>query len=855
MKYLINKLTNKLDSSQLGGKSYNLLFLKESGINVPDFLIIPPSIYHEWHKNGLLPQDFCLELKEKLKSKEESLFSIRSSMNLEDGEKDSFAGILETYLYIEKNAIEEHIIKCFQSLGNERVTTYLKEKNLNSKKLQMSVVVQDMIDPDASGVLFTRSPAIENTLVLIEAGYGVGEGIVAGHVEVDQYYVDRNKQIIQKKINKKESAITRAVEKNQTRTVKVLDHLQDKSCLSDLEILELTEIGLKIEKLYNHPVDIEWAIKEGRIFILQTRPITQKFGDIEVYIDTNLSESYPGLISNMGASFVNKMYELVHREIGFYLGYSEKRMNILKPFFESMVTSINGHMYYRLKSYYTLLLSIPGGEDNLKNWHRMIGGSAISFDISTDDFKPSFIEKTNYYKFLLKLIFRHNRVFNSFYKNGKKDLDNLKNLLAISHQSHNTEKMISKACTNAYGFGLTGLNDLLTMKFLNLLVKRLNKFEIDIDILNSLLKTSETVDSLLPLLKLEKLKKELAPNTVSEIEKNILSLKDCPEHLKLRIAIAKLENDEDQQRINEYLDEYGHRSYEELKLESISLEHNSSEFIALLKNKNEKLNRSLIKNESQTHKSDKEKIRDFLRSPLNRFITNKTRQFIKTREAGRLLRGQFYHLIRCAILKLSSQLNSELELSYNTQDFFHLDLKDIEQLISFDESGPLAKEKKKLFIQEKINKYKKLNNQYKQSTDYPEIYFKDITSTEDAYFSHISKENMICSNFSGLGASNGVISGEVIILNSPSDIQSLEQLKNLNSKILVTANTDPAWVHIMAQSMGLISERGSLLSHTAIIGRELGVPTIVGVKGICHALKNGDKISMNGKTGEINLIS
>lgn len=829
---LIDTFNNHLEKATLGTKSYNLLHLKSCNIKIPNFVIVHPKIFEYWLREKKLPKNFTEELNAKLNEINVNYFSVRSSMNLEDGENDSFAGMLETFLFVKKEDILKYLELCFESITNERIRSYLIHKNIPNENLSMSVVIQEMINSEASGVVFTRSPTIDNGLILIESGFGLGEGIVSGLVEVDQFLLDRKYHLIKKEIATKTKMVKKSSQLTSLQAVDESDSTRES--LSFNKVCELAKICIEIENIYQYPCDIEWALYNEELYILQARPITKKYDPLELYIDTNLSESYPGKTTKFTGSFVTKMYDLVHQEIGEYLKFSNKRLELLRPYFSTMTTYIDGHMYYRLKSYYSLLLSIPGGEQNLSNWHRMIGASDQYFNLDTNEIAPNLLEKILYFYSIFKLVLFHNQIFNKFNSHGNIDLKNLHTRLSKASESKDIVKVIIHSVSKSYGFGLTGLNDLLAMKALNATVKFLKNNGIDEKFLTQIIKTNDTVDSLLPLLDMQKLRAKLSESFIKSLEEKISSSTQIIEHKKLEYALDIQETNfkKEVDLCRDYLARYGHRSFEELKIESLSLFHDSTEFLKLLKDKNQ-----IVQNTQLSNFKITELELGFIKSSQLRIISHFTQKFIKRREQARLLRGRFYSFVRIAMIKFYDQLISEKIISKEVklQNIYNLTLTDLEGYLDGQD------------IAQKITTTDDI-----LEAQYPEFYFKEFKNSEVSYFNQILERPELTSNkIGGLGASDGEIKARVLIVHNPKQITDTTIL---NNSVLVTQNTDPAWIHLMANSKGLISEKGSLLSHTAIIGREMNIPTIVGVSNATRVLKNNQLIMMNGKTGIITIL-
>lgn len=211
------------------------------------------------------------------KYNETDAFAVRSSATAEDLPTASFAGQQDTYLnVIGKKAILQHISKCWASLFTERAVTYRIQNGFDHRKVHLAVVVQKMVFPQASGILFTADPVNGNRKVVsIDASFGLGEALVAGIVNADNYKV-RNGQLIDKKISAKKLAIY-ASKEGGTKEQDIKPDQQTRQALTDEQILQLESIGRKIEAHFGYPQDIEWCLVDDTFYIVQSRPITTLF--------------------------------------------------------------------------------------------------------------------------------------------------------------------------------------------------------------------------------------------------------------------------------------------------------------------------------------------------------------------------------------------------------------------------------------------------------------------------------------------------------------------------------------------------------------------------------------------------
>lgn len=201
--------------------------------------------------------------------------AVRSSATAEDGATTSWAGELETYLYTTKNSVLENVKKCWSSLYTPRAIFYRIEQQLHETDVAVAVVVQTMVPSEVSGVCFTVHPVTKDpNQLIIEAGWGLGEAIVAGMITPDSYVVDKSDgTIIDTYISEQSMKIVRKPTGG-TEEVAVNPEDRERQKLSNDRVIELAKLAQQIETHYGKPQDIEWALADGKLWITQSRPIT-----------------------------------------------------------------------------------------------------------------------------------------------------------------------------------------------------------------------------------------------------------------------------------------------------------------------------------------------------------------------------------------------------------------------------------------------------------------------------------------------------------------------------------------------------------------------------------------------------
>ncbi|MFC2584541.1 MAG: PEP/pyruvate-binding domain-containing protein, partial [Lachnoanaerobaculum saburreum] len=299
----------KEDVIKVGGKGANLGEMVSAGINVPKGFVITADAYKEFlrinslnellkdeltkagrdHakllkaaekfrksiKMGRLPENTVNEVKSAYQNLGENiLVAVRSSATAEDLSDASFAGQQESYLNIRGiDDVLDKIRDCYASLWGNRAVIYRANQNYNQLFVEIAVVIQEMVESEKAGVLFTLNPINNNTDEMqINSSYGLGESVVSGRVNADSYIVDKFGRIKYINIGSKQTKII--YDKNANKEVEVSKELREKASLNENEVLKLVKVAKALKEHYRQDMDIEWAIKEGEVYILQARAVT-----------------------------------------------------------------------------------------------------------------------------------------------------------------------------------------------------------------------------------------------------------------------------------------------------------------------------------------------------------------------------------------------------------------------------------------------------------------------------------------------------------------------------------------------------------------------------------------------------
>jgi len=204
----------------------------------------------------------------------EAFVAVRSSATAEDLPDASFAGQQETFLNVTEEALLDRVRECWASLFTQRAIYYRQEQGFDHSAVNIAVVVQQMVDAEKSGVMFTSHPSTGDATMIIEAAWGLGEAVVSGAVSPDNYVIDRDDRSMDVTIAEKKVMHEKDEATGQTIEREVPEDKRTQRVVSDNEIDALMDLGERVEDHYGEPQDVEWAIVDGDVYMLQSRPIT-----------------------------------------------------------------------------------------------------------------------------------------------------------------------------------------------------------------------------------------------------------------------------------------------------------------------------------------------------------------------------------------------------------------------------------------------------------------------------------------------------------------------------------------------------------------------------------------------------
>ncbi|MFL0804332.1 MAG: hypothetical protein K6L81_11480 [Agarilytica sp.] len=860
----------------LGGKANNLHTLSAAGLPVPTWCCVKEALFHQVIQNicnahtddnidlAQLSDQQLAMLSDRLIEAEvieiisQAItpylqrhhihhYAVRSSASMEDSGALSFAGLFDTYLFVPASEVAVKIAHCWQSVFSLNVQAYMKQHELDLNDLGMSVVLQEMIDSEKSGVLFQANPAGPLEEQVIVAGYGLGEGIVSDQVETDSYYCNRETGELRKQLTSKHTYFRRSTGLTGGLVKDKLDSTQQtKSVLSEPQISELLALSKKLSKIYPDYQDIEWAFDaEGALYLLQSRPITTLAkGTLSLYDNSNITESYPGMVLPLTESVIKKIYHKL-----FYHAFSENGgipalLDRHQTDFSSMLECIEGRMYYNLSSWYRVMgllpfssrIFIPALEDAI--------GCQRS-QVSNNDSWLRRLQKVRFAAALLhrhifmgRLVRRHDKDFKALYDQTQEDLERSASIKELIHIYRSFFAKIFKIDQ------LGRVSDTYLTVYLSVLTNYLIRLGLDRDkaatLINGLLTGVADIESVKPV-KSIKLMARLASED-KRIEK-IIRTADNWQALLLKLAPYP----NFKQCLLRHIHLYGDRTIGELKLETVTFRQQPLMLIKVIENyinhvadfSQQALREQELKRQAEDSLDALLKGNKIARR-LAPFLLNKLTYYIKNREKFRLNRSRYYGVFRDIFHRIAKTWTQN-KLLQRPDDIFYLTDTEV---FTYAERNPVDIDALQLIIEQRKRQWK----HYKNKKPTSRMWLKGLASENFIpQQDQTDEETQPSDGLSGVGCCPGIIEAEAIVLSEP------DPTVDIYGKILVAENTDPGWVFLIMGAKALVVEKGSLLSHTAIIGRELGIPTVVGVKNATHKITTGMHIVVDGGSGTVTL--
>lgn len=756
---------------------------------------------------------------------EEHAYAVRSSATAEDLPHASFAGQQDTYLnIIGVDAILQHISKCWASLFTDRAVIYRIQNGFDHRHIYLSVIIQKMVFPQASGILFTADPMSGNRKQLsIDASFGLGEALVSGLVSADNYKVQGG-EIVDKRIAAKTLAIYGQKEGG-TETRQIDPAQQKAQTLTDQQIVELERIGRQVEAYFGQPQDIEWCLADNTFYIVQSRPITTLYPipeandqDNHVYLSVGHQQMMTDPIKPLGLSF--------------YL--------LITP---APMRTAGGRLFIDIAPRLTTTAGREALLKNLESDPLFIG--AIENVIERDFIKLVPNDQT------APIPAKSNTDKPAAFENDPAIVTDLiqRNQASITALK---QKIQMKSGAELFDFILEDIQELKRILFdpqsTAVFMSAINATFWINEHMNKWLGEKNAADTL----------SQSVPNNItSEMGLALLDVADVirpyPEVIDylehttedhFLDELVKFDGGrEAREAIYDYLSKYGMRCTGEIDISRTRWSEKPLTLVPMIlsniKNFEPHESRRKFEQGRQEALAKEQELLNRLRqlpdgdqkADETKRMIDLVRNFIGYREYPKYGWVSRYFVYKQALLKEAERL-VQAGVIHDVEDIYYLTFEELHEAVRTNmlDDRIISKRKDEYKVYEKLTP--------------PRV----ITSDGEMFRGSYKRGDLPADAILGLPVSSGVIEGRARVILNMEDA-ALEE-----GDILVTAFTDPSWTPLFVSIKGLITEVGGLMTHGAVIAREYGLPAVVGVDHATKLIKDGQRIRVNGTEGYIEIL-
>lgn len=831
----------------IGGKARGLLLLQEAGMEVPPFVVLPAGNFEDLlqGETGAVEQrllSYALPAEDR-----QELFAVlklwgypgqpvvvRSSIADEDGARHAFAGVMSSFLNLQEDEeVCRAIAHCAASAYAPRAVAYREQKGL-TLHARPAVLIQKQVEAVASGVVFSTFPDYPQELA-VHAVWGFGEGLVSGALEADEFYLlKKTGALNRQRIALKERAYYRS-KNGGLKEAPVPQAVQNVPCLQEHHLQQLYQWATLLEQRLGGPQDIEFVVGEDRTWIVQSRPITQPIPEVVVYDNSNIQESYCGVTTPLTFSFAQRAYATVYTQTMEVLGLPHSVIRAQAPVVNNLLGLVKGRIYYHINNWYRGLQLLPSFRQNKSDMERMMGvEEPVDF---VEDTRKTLAQKLRLLPGLsvnlLRLLWAFSRlhhtvprfhrhfqeVYGAFYARPLQALEPP----ALMEQKDLLDRELLQQWTTPI------INDFYVMMTNGQVVRQLQKAGIPDaeEFLSRYLAGDHQIESAQPARTLQALAEKAGA------DKGLVQLvEELPADLPHRV---EKEYPSFYREVQAFIGLYGDRTVGELKLETNTMRQAPLIFYRYLRNymaAGEAVRTvapAHLHQEARAELEQKLAARSrFFRRGLYRAL-GKLQQSIRYREALRLERTRLFGMYRGLYTAMGERLAREGVLAAS-EDVFYLKENEILNLLQHPED-------KTALIEERKREFDAFRKE-----DVPSRVVVPSPPLPMA-----APDDLPADALQGTGCVGGRVTGEVIVVEGP------ESHLDVRGKIVCALRTDPGWVALFPTCKAVLIEKGSALSHSVILLREFGIPSIINIPQLTRRLHTGQVITIDGTAGTINI--
>ena len=808
MSYIIAQ-SDAHDVSVVGGKAASLARLAQNGFAPPAFFVIQASGFID----GQPHPDLAVALNAALKTLGPGPFAVRSSGRAEDGAAHSHAGQFDTVLNVAGPDVFQAAQQVWASGFSQTVKTYL-DATTGGVAEAPSIIVQRMIDAKAAGVAFSADPVTGlRSHVVISAIAGLGEALVSGEADGEDWVIDANQDIVSK---------------------------TSMAVLAATQALSIANLARKVETAFGTPQDIEWAIDTEGLHILQARPITTPLlalpntdRALTIFDNSNIVESYPGMVSPLTYSFAVHVYARVYKAFVALLGVPPKTIDANAAIFGNMLGRVDGRVYYNLVNWYRALALLPGFSLNRTYMETMMGVSEPMPEEVTSAIGPppavGFGKALEYGRLvrvaagLVWHAIRLPKTRRRFYGRLNAALHSDFDVMTAGPTALAAQyRQIESTLLDQWDAPL--VNDFLCMIAFGASRNLLEKWGGDagLQLHNDVMIGQGDIISAEPAKRIAKMGGLVRDHGLADL------LNAAPQIDTLQ-GVPDLMNE-----VAEYLAKFGDRCTEELKLESIPLTEDPRSLLLAIAahGGRQKTKAHVAKAPDWDHVFGGQPIK----RQVAQWIITWTKARVRDRENLRFERTRIFGYARRVFLGLGREFAARGLIGAD-RDVFYL-TKD--EILGAVEGFGLSPDLKSLVALR--------NAEDRASKDRPDPPER-IDMRGPAIAPNVTQITVPevdgAKVQTATGCAAGIVTANARVIRDPRT-ESLAP-----GDILVARHTDPGWIAVFSQAAAIVVERGSLLSHSAIVARELGIPCVVGLKNATQWIADGQEITVDGGTGRV----
>ncbi|MFI1508735.1 rifamycin-inactivating phosphotransferase [Streptomyces sp. NPDC020597] len=758
---------------------------------------------------------------------EDAACAVRSSATAEDLPTASFAGQQDTYLnVVGPAAVLEHVSRCWASLFTERAVVYRRRNGIDHRTVHMAVVVQRMILPQASGVLFTADPVTGNRKVAtVDAGLGLGEALVSGLVNPDVFRV-RDDEVVARTVAAKHRAL-HALPAGGTREVAVDPRLRERPALTDAEAVRLVRIGRRIEAHFGRPQDVEWCLVDGDFRIVQSRPITTLFpvpvresGDREnhVYVSVGHGQMMTDPMKPLGLSMWRLTAMVPMHEAGGRL-FVDVTPRLAAPASRAGLLDVIGRGDPLTRDALETVLERDGFVPSLPD--AAPGGPPVGGGPDPTETDPAVVAE---------LIARSQASVAALERGiGAQSGPALFDFLLEAFEEHK----------RVVGDPLNIRAIMVAMEATWWLNDRLQEWLGEKNAADTLtLSAPGNVTSEMGLALLD------VADVIRPHAEVVAFLQDVQDDDFLDELAALAGGAEARDAIQAYLDRYGMRCVGEIDITRPRWRERPSTLVPVILDnvRNIEPGAAARRFEEGRQKAEKKaaevlaRLRDLpdgdRKADETQRMIDQVRAFIGYREYPKYGIVSRYFLYKQALLREAERLVRAGVLSA-AEDVFYL---------TFEEFRHAARSNR---VDDRLVQQRKEAFRSYHALTPPRVLTSDGEAVTGAY----RRDDVPAGALVGLPVSAGVVEGRARV------VLDMAQADLETGDILVTAFTDPSWSPLFVGITGLVTEVGGLMTHGAVIAREYGLPTVVGVDRATRLIRDGQRIRVHATDGYVEILS